>query len=76
MCARVDRVEQRVDRLITRLSAGPDTRGSVKWSQKRAAAVRSKDAARAELIDGRVGIPPGSRSAWPSSCRCWCCWPG
>ncbi|MBC6457848.1 hypothetical protein [Actinomadura sp. HBU206391] len=56
MCARADRVEKRVDRLVKRLSAGPGTRGSVQRLQKRAATVRSKDAARADILDGQVRI--------------------
>ncbi|GAA2082691.1 hypothetical protein GCM10009780_20910 [Actinomadura alba] len=56
MCARADRVEKRVDRLVKRLSAGPAARGSIQRLQKRAAAVRSKDAALADILDGRVRI--------------------
>ncbi|MCW2901159.1 MAG: hypothetical protein JWO67_3424 [Streptosporangiaceae bacterium] len=56
LCGRIDKAEQRVDRRIARLSAGPGQRGSVKWLQARAAAVRAKDPARADLADGRVRI--------------------
>jgi hypothetical protein len=56
LCARVDRVERRVNRLTTRLSAGPETRGSVRWVQAKADRVRAKDAALADIIDGRARI--------------------
>jgi hypothetical protein len=56
MCARAERVEPRVNRLVNRLSAGPATRGSVQRLQKRAAAVRARDAALAEILDGQVRI--------------------
>ncbi|HEV7932774.1 MAG TPA: hypothetical protein VGP70_10725 [Actinomadura sp.] len=53
LCARVDKVQHRVDRVAGRLSAGADKRGSVKWLQARANAVRAKNPAKAELLDGR-----------------------
>jgi hypothetical protein len=56
MCARVDRVERRVNRLITRLSAGPGVRGSVQRVQARADRIRATDPALAEIIDGRARI--------------------
>jgi hypothetical protein len=56
LCARAHRVERRVDRLNTRLSAGPGTRGSVQWVQAKADRVRAKDPALADIIDGRARI--------------------
>lgn len=56
LCARADRVERRVNRLITRFSAGPGTRGSIQWVQARADRVRAKDPALADIIDGRARI--------------------
>jgi hypothetical protein len=56
LCARVHRVERRVDRLITRFSAGPDKRGSVQWVRAKADQVRAKDPALADIIDRRAQI--------------------
>ena len=56
LCARVDKVQHRVDRVAGRLSAGADKRGSVKWLQARANAVRAKNPAKAELLDGRARV--------------------
>jgi hypothetical protein len=56
LCRRASRVEPRVNRLVTRLSAGPGTRGSIQFLQARANRVRAKDAALADILDGRVAI--------------------
>jgi hypothetical protein len=56
LCARVDKVRHRVDRIAGRLSAGAGKRGSVKWLQARAEAVRAKNPAKAELLDGRARV--------------------
>ncbi|RAY11507.1 hypothetical protein DPM19_29830 [Actinomadura craniellae] len=56
MCARADRAVDRVDRLITRFEGDAKTRGSVAWMNDRAAKVRAKDPARADIIAGRAKI--------------------
>ncbi|MCW2885969.1 MAG: hypothetical protein QOE54_1515 [Streptosporangiaceae bacterium] len=56
LCKRVPKVEQRVTRLTARFSGDPNTRGSVLWLQAKADKVRPKDAALADIIDGRAKI--------------------
>jgi hypothetical protein len=56
LCKRVPKVQERVTRLTARFSGDVNTRGSVLWLQAKADQVRPKDAALAEIIDGRAKI--------------------
>lgn len=56
LCARADRVDARPGRPATRFSAGPRTRGSVRWLQARADQVRPRDPEFAAILDDRAKI--------------------